>query len=54
VLLLALAWPTTWVFHQIAGLNAVLTLNARVIGHAYGKDVRIHALDHVVLVHNVL
>jgi hypothetical protein len=54
VLLLALAWPTTLVFHQIADLSVVLTQNARATGHAYGKNVRIHALGHVVLVLNVL
>jgi hypothetical protein len=43
-----------WAIHQIADLSAVLTLNVRATGHACGKNVKIHALDHVVLVHSVL
>ena len=54
VLHLAPAWRTMWVLHQIADLSAVLTLNVRATGHACGKNVKIHALDHVVLVHIVL
>jgi len=54
VLRLAPAWRTMWVFHQIADLSALLTLNVRATGHAYGKNVKIHALDHVVLGHSVL
>jgi hypothetical protein len=43
-----------WVLHQIADLSAVLILNVRATGHACGKNVKIHVLDHVVLVHIVL